>query len=30
VTTFAIGNGGFPVAVGEPCATPSPTYLLLD
>ena len=30
VTTFAIGGGGFPVPVGEPCATPSPTYLLLD
>ena len=30
VTTFAIGNGGFPVSVGQPCATPSPTYLLLD
>jgi 6-phosphogluconolactonase len=30
VTTFRIGGGGFPVAVGKPCVTPSPTYLLLD
>jgi 6-phosphogluconolactonase len=30
VTSFSIGDGGFPYPVGEPCATPSPTYLLLD
>jgi 6-phosphogluconolactonase len=30
VTSFRIGDDGLPVAVGEPCVTPSPTYLLLD
>ena len=30
VTSFAIGDGGLPHPVGEPCVTPSPTYLLLD
>jgi 6-phosphogluconolactonase (cycloisomerase 2 family) len=30
VTSFALGDDGMPVAVGEPCHTPSPTYLLLD
>lgn len=30
VTSFRIGADGIPVAVGEPCATPSPTYLLAD
>lgn len=30
VTSFALGDDGMPVAVGEPCRTPSPTYLLLD
>ena len=30
VTSFRIGAGGIPIPVGEPCATPSPTYLLLD
>lgn len=30
VTTFRIDGGGFPLPVGEPCVTPSPTYLLAD
>ncbi len=30
VTTLRIGDGGIPHPVGEPCVTPSPTYLLLD
>jgi 6-phosphogluconolactonase len=30
VTSFLVGDGAIPVPVGQPCATPSPTYLLLD
>jgi len=30
VTSFRLGADGVPVPVGEPCETPSPTYLLLD
>ena len=30
VTSFRLASDGVPVPVGEPCVTPSPTYLLLD